>query len=73
MMDKTAAYPPNRGGATVEDTVLGFNIIVHYPKNMEALEKRVAQAHADAVIAKVKNLSCSVEQKKALIDAIIEQ
>lgn len=72
MMDKTATYPSNEEGTLVEDTVLGFNIIVHYPKNMEALKKRVAQAHADAVIAKVKNLNCSGEQKKALIDAIIE-
>lgn len=31
---------------------------------------RVAQAHADTIIAKVKKMICSAEQKKDLIDAI---
>lgn len=70
MMDKANAYVPKRGGAVVEDTVYGFDIIVHHPANTNELEKRVAQAHADAIIAKVKKLNCSARQKKELIDAI---
>ena len=54
----------------MEETVYGFNIVVHKPTNTTELERRVAQAHADAIIAKVKKLNCSAEQKKALIDAI---
>lgn len=54
----------------VEGTVCGFNIVVHKPANMHELERRVAQAHADAVIAKVKKMNCSAQQKKDLIDAI---
>lgn len=60
-------------GSTKEDTAYGFSLVVHYPKDMEALGKRVAQAHADAVIGKVKALNCSVEQKKALTDAILAE
>ena len=54
----------------MEDTVCGLNIVVHMPGNTDELEKRVAQAHADAVIAKVKKLNCSAKQKQELIDAI---
>ena len=54
----------------MEETVYGFNIVVYKPTNTTELEKRVAQAHADAIIAKVKKLNCSAEQKMALIDAI---
>ena len=70
MMDKAKAYAPKRGGVVVEDTAYGFNIVVHYPANTAELERRVAQAHADAVIDKVKKLDCSAKQKKELIDAI---
>ncbi len=70
MMGKVKAYSPKQGGVVVEDTVCGFNIVVHYPANTDELEKRVAQAHADAIIAKVKKLTCSAQQKKELIDAI---
>lgn len=70
MMDGTKAYAPKRGGAVVEDTVCGFNIVVHHPVNTRELEKRVAQAHADAIIAKVKKLNCSTKQKQELIDSI---
>lgn len=70
MMDKAHAYPPKQGGALVKDTVCGFEIIVHHPVNAGELEKRVAQAHADAVIAKLKKLNCSAQQKKELIDAV---
>ena len=70
MMDKPAAYPLEQGGAVMEDTVCGFNLVVPCPANTSELEKRVAQAHADAVIARVKKLNCPAEQKRELIDAI---
>lgn len=70
MTGKAKAYSPKRGGVVVKDTAYGFEIVVHYPANTDALEKRVAQAHADAIIAKVKKLTCSAQQKKELIDAI---
>ena len=54
----------------MEDTAYGFDIVIHRPANTNELERRVAQAHADAIIAKVKKLNCSAEQKKELIDAI---
>ncbi len=70
MMSATDAYSPEQGGVAVEDAVYGFNIVVHPPANTNELAKRVAQAHADAIIAKVKKLNCSAEQKKDLIDSI---
>ena len=54
----------------VEDTVYGLSIVVHTPRNTDELEKRVAQAHADAIIAKLKKLNCSAKQKKERIDSI---
>ena len=54
----------------MEDTVCGLRIVVHMPGNTDELERRVAQAHADAVIARVKKLNCSARQKKELTDAI---
>lgn len=70
MMDKPNTYSSNRGGVLVEDTAYGFDIVIHRPANTNELERRVAQAHADAIIAKVKKLNCSAEQKKGLIDAV---
>ena len=70
MMDKPNTYSSNRGGVLVEDTAYGFDIVIHRPANTNELERRVAQAHADAIIAKVKKLNCSAEQKEELIDAI---
>ena len=70
MMDKPNTYSSNRGGVLVEDTAYGFDIVIHRPANTNELERRVAQAHADAIIAKVKKLNYSAEQKKELIDAI---
>ena len=70
MMDRPNTYCSNRGGVLVEDTAYGFDIVIHRPANTNELERRVAQAHADAIIAKVKKLNCSAEQKKELIDAI---
>nr|WP_304954534.1 hypothetical protein [uncultured Bacteroides sp.] len=69
-MDRPNTYSSNRGGVLVEDTAYGFDIVIHRPANTNELERRVAQAHADAIIAKVKKLNCSAEQKKELIDAI---
>ena len=54
----------------MEDTVCGLRIVVHTPGNTDELEKRVAQVHADAIIARVKKLNCSAKQKKELIDSI---
>ena len=70
MMDRPNTYSSNRGGVLVEDTAFGFDIVIHRPANTNELERRVAQAHADAIIAKVKKLNCSAEQKKQLIDAV---
>lgn len=55
----------------LEDTAFGFHMIVHFPTDMEALGQKVAQAHADAVLAYIRALSCSAVQKRMLIDAII--
>lgn len=54
----------------MEDTVCGLSIVVHEPSDTGELERRVAQAHAGAIIAKMKKLTCSAEQKRELIDAI---
>ena len=70
MMDRPNTYSSNRGGVLVEDTAYGFDIVIHRPANTNELERRVAQAHADAIIAKVKKLNCSADQIKELIDAI---
>lgn len=70
MMDRPSAYAPKQGGAVVEATVRGLSVVMHTPKNTDELEKRVARAHADAIIAKVKKLNCSAKQKKELIDSI---
>ena len=70
MKDRANAYSSDQGGVLVEDTAYGFDIVIHRPANTNELERRVAQAHADAIIAKVKKLNCSAEQKKQLIDAV---
>jgi len=49
------------------------NIIVHFPTDREMqreLSKRVAIVHAQAITQKVKSLSCPLEQKIALLDAV---
>ena len=38
----------------------------------EALAKRIAQAHADAVMREILALSCPTEQKLALLDAVMD-
>jgi len=53
-----------------------MNIIVHYPESEEAkqeLAKRVAIVHAQAIVQRVKSLSCPLTQKIALLDAVIEK
>jgi len=53
-----------------------MNIIVHCPESEEAkqeLAKRVAIVHAQAIVQKVKSLSCPLTQKIALLDAVIEK
>lgn len=48
---------------------------MHYPKDIEMqreLSRRVASVHAQVVIEKIKALNCPLEQKVALLDAIIE-
>lgn len=55
--------------------VIPFNIIVHYPEEEERqqeLSKKVATVHAQVVIEKIKQLSCPMEQKLALLDRIIQ-
>lgn len=50
-----------------------MNIIVHYPESQEAkseLARRVAVVHAQSVVQKVKSLSCPLEQKIALLEAV---
>lgn len=52
-----------------------MNIIVHYPKNeqaIKALQKSVATVHAEAVASYIDKLTCPKEQKIALIDMVIE-
>lgn len=70
MKDSSSAYAIKQEEILMEDTAYGFKIVVHQPENTEELEKRVAQAHADAILARVKRLHCSAQQKKDLIDAL---
>jgi hypothetical protein len=52
-----------------------MNVIVHYPKspeNIQALQKRVAMIHAQAVISYIQKLSCPKEQKLHLLKEIEE-
>lgn len=51
-----------------------MNIIVNYPKTeqgMKELEKRAALAHSMITKNYIKNLSCPVEQKVQLINALV--
>lgn len=54
----------------MKETVCGLEIVVHQSADRRELERRVAQPHADSVIARVKKLGCPAQQKKELIDAI---
>lgn len=46
---------------------------MYYPKSIEMqkdLSKKVATAHAQTVIEKIKSMPCPIEQKAKLIDTI---
>lgn len=50
-----------------------LGIIMHHPKapeNQKELARRVAQVHAQTVVERIKFISCPVEQKTELIDAV---
>ena len=50
-----------------------MGIIVHHPETPEAqkeLAKRVAQVHAQTVVERIKSISCPIDQKAELIDAV---
>ena len=52
-----------------------INLIVYHPKTaqgQEELARRVADAHASAVIQQLKNLNCPTSQKLQLLDAVIQ-
>lgn len=72
-MDKPAIIYYSRYKREIEKGVIPFNIIVHFPTDREMqreLSKRVAIVHAQAITQKVKSLSCPLEQKIALLDAV---
>lgn len=51
-----------------------FNVTVYYPQSpggKQELSRRVAEVHADAVIAELDHLPCPDIQKLALLDAVI--
>lgn len=51
-----------------------MKVTVHYPttdKGRQELAKRVATIHAETAIQYINKLSCSKEQKLALLDSII--
>lgn len=53
-----------------------IKIIVHAPKTEEGkrkLAQRVAGIHADIVYHTMNQLHCPVEQKKKLLNAVIEK
>lgn len=55
--------------------VLAINVIMHDPKSaalQRELTKKVAVVHAEAVIEKLKSVSCPPEQKAEIIDKIIQ-
>ena len=50
------------------------DVIFSYPKRdaeKEELDRRVAEVHADAVIRRIKDLTCPTAQKLELLDAVI--
>ena len=52
---------------------MSFKIIVHYPRSTESkceLERRIAEAHAQAIAPYIQLLSCPKEQKLALVKSI---
>lgn len=52
-----------------------MDVIVHYPKTAEqqaAFDTRVAKFRAEYILRYIERLTCPVEQKIALLDAVIE-
>lgn len=52
-----------------------MKIIVHYPETPEKqaqFDARVAKFHADYVAQYIEKLSCPIEQKLKLFDAVIQ-
>ncbi len=49
-----------------------MDIIVHFPQDSAELAKRVSAVHAQAIVGRVKSLTCPPEQKAALLDAVKE-
>ena len=50
-----------------------MGVIMHYPttpEKQEELSKKVAAVHAQTVMENIKSMSCPVEQKAELIEAI---
>lgn len=50
-----------------------MEVFVYYPKSKEKiseLQKSAAILHAQTVLSKIENMSCSAEQKKKLIEEI---
>ena len=50
-----------------------MGVIMHYPAGPEmqaALSEQVAAVHAQTVMENIKSMSCPVEQKSELIEAI---
>lgn len=52
-----------------------MNVIVHYPRTVDKqaeLERTVAKFRAEYILRHVERLNCPLEQKIALIDAVID-
>ena len=59
-----------------EGILLHIEVIVHFPhskQGKEELAKRVATAHAQAVLEHIRRLNCPTAQKVALLNAIQER
>lgn len=53
----------------------GIKIIVYAPQTASGraeLAQRTAAVHADAVLQHIKRLPCPCEQKRALLNAVLE-
>ena len=68
-------FRPNPWEVSVIRNMAPINLIVYHPKTAEGrnlLAKRVSDAHASAVIQRIKSLNCPTSQKLALLDAVIK-
>ena len=69
-------YANIRKGARTVKGEDHIEFIVHYPETEEMqreLAKRLAIVHAQTVMEKLATLSCPLDQKLQLIDAILEK